>query len=165
LVPVKNGVIPEPPEGEHSSQSGTLLAGAVVPVADDPPDAARVEDVVPALPTVVDRVLAADPVADEAPDSELADPAPIPVAVAEFDSVAVPEVVVVAGVVGKLRAPYGFARLVPATPRVVTVVCAPAGKVSAIESNSAMQNSLAIKLAAPPTVSSEGAALLGSRTG
>ena len=151
MVPVKNGVIHEAPEGEQSSQSGTLLAGAVVPVADDPPDAAR--------------VLAADPVADEAPDTELADPAPIPVAVAEFDGVAVPEVVVVAGVVGKLRAPYGFARLVPATPRVVTVVCASAGKVSAIESKSAMQNSLAIKLAAPPTVSSEGAALLGSRTG
>lgn len=152
MVPVKNGVIPEAPEGAHSSQSGTLLRGAGVPVADEPPDAAWVEDVVPALPSVLDRVLAADPVTDEAPGTEL-------------PAVAVAEVAVVAVVVGKLRAPYGFVRLVPATPRVVAVVCAPAGKVSAIESSSAMRNGLAIKLAAPPTVSSEGAALLGSRTG
>jgi hypothetical protein len=44
-----------------------------------------------------------DPVTDEAPDTEL--PAPVPVAVAEFDGVAVAEVAVVAMPVGKLKAP------------------------------------------------------------
>lgn len=45
------------------------------------------------------------PVADEAPDTELPDPAPVPVAAAEFDGVAVAEVAVVAVVVGKPTAP------------------------------------------------------------
>jgi len=53
LVPVKNGVIPEAPEGEHSSQDGTLLDGTGVPVADEPPEPVRPEDVVPALPASI----------------------------------------------------------------------------------------------------------------
>ena len=105
MVPVKNGVIPEAPEGEHSSQDGTLLDGTGVPVADEPPEPVRPEDVMPALPNVLDRVLAADPVTDEAPETELPDPVPVPVTVAEFDGVAVPEVAVVAVVVGKPTAP------------------------------------------------------------
>jgi hypothetical protein len=39
LVPVKNGAIPDAPEGGHSSQAGTVFELAAVPRADEPPEA------------------------------------------------------------------------------------------------------------------------------
>jgi len=39
-VPVRNGCIPEAPEGGHSTQPGTLTEGAVVAAPEAPPEAA-----------------------------------------------------------------------------------------------------------------------------
>jgi len=40
------GCIPEAPGGGHSTHVGTLLDGAVVALPEDPPEAAREDDVV-----------------------------------------------------------------------------------------------------------------------
>jgi hypothetical protein len=99
LVPVKNGAIPEDPEGKHCTQSGTLLDLAAVPGADEPPDpdcpdggAAEVVDRAEATP-------APEPTPAETPAGELLEPA------APLDGVVVP---------GNVTAPYGFARPLPA---------------------------------------------------
>lgn len=39
-VPVRNGCIPDAPDGEHSTQAGTLMEGAAVAFPEDPPEAA-----------------------------------------------------------------------------------------------------------------------------
>jgi len=39
-VPVRNGCIPEAPEGGHSTQTGTLTEGAGAAPPGDPPEAA-----------------------------------------------------------------------------------------------------------------------------
>jgi hypothetical protein len=39
-VPVRNGCIPEAPDGGHSTQPGTLTEGAAVLLPADPPEAA-----------------------------------------------------------------------------------------------------------------------------
>jgi hypothetical protein len=65
------GCIPEAPGGGHSTHAGALLDGAVVALPEDPPEAARADDVVldrlpeapPAAPPV-DGALTADPVAE-----------------------------------------------------------------------------------------------------
>jgi hypothetical protein len=78
----------------------------------------RADDVLPTVPDVLDWVPLADLVPDEDPIGEPPVVTAVPVVVAELVCVAV--------VVGKLTAPYGFARLVP--PRlVVPVVCAAVG--------------------------------------
>jgi hypothetical protein len=69
------GCIPEAPGGGHSTHVGTLLDGAVVALPEDPPEAAREDDVVldwlPEAPLVaplearpVDGAPAADPAAE-----------------------------------------------------------------------------------------------------
>jgi hypothetical protein len=92
-----------------------LLDEAGVAVADDPPDAAGVDDVVPPLPVTLDRVPVADPAADEAPPVALPDIVPFPVRAPdivalpvpppEVDGVTVTGFAVVAVVVGNLTAP------------------------------------------------------------
>jgi hypothetical protein len=74
-----------------------LVETPAVPVADDPPDVVRADDVLPAAPNVLDWVPLADPVAAEDPVAEPADAAAAPVVVAELVCVAMP--------VGKLTAP------------------------------------------------------------
>jgi hypothetical protein len=69
-VPVKNGCIPEAPEGGHSSQPGTLLEVTAAPVPDDPPDVAGDDDVDRAPPDALDRVPVAPP-ADAEPVVEV----------------------------------------------------------------------------------------------
>ena len=65
-----------------------------------------------------------DPMPGETPAAELLDP----VETVEGAAVAV----------GNLTAPYGFARVVPATPPVVAVVCAAAAPASTIKKSNAM---------------------------
>ena len=81
LVPDRKGCIPDAPEGGHSTHAGTLLEGAVAALPEDPPDAAREEDVVPMLPGPPDWLPAAPPeipLLDAAPP---ADPAVGPLVV------------------------------------------------------------------------------------
>jgi hypothetical protein len=119
LVPVKNGAIPEDPEGKHCTQAGTLLDLAAVPGADEPPDpdcpdggAAEVVDRAEATPTP-------EPTPAETPASELLEPA------APFDGVVVP---------GNVTAPYGFVRPLPA----IFEVWAAADPPSTTENSNAM---------------------------
>jgi hypothetical protein len=58
---VKNGCIPEAPEGGHNSQAGTLLEVAAAPVPDDPPDVAGDDDVDLAPAGALGRVAVAPP--------------------------------------------------------------------------------------------------------
>jgi hypothetical protein len=106
-----------------------LFETAAVPVADEPPVAARADEVLPTAPDVLDGVPLADPVAEEDPVVEppVVTAAPAAPVVVTAAPVVVTEFVCVAVVVGKLTAPEGFARFVPATPLVVAVVCAAAG--------------------------------------
>lgn len=74
-----------------------MFVTAPVLLADDPPDVAGADDVLPAVANVLDWVLLADPVADEDPVAEPPDAAAVPVVVAEL--------VCVAAAVGKFTAP------------------------------------------------------------
>jgi hypothetical protein len=67
---VKNGCIPEAPEGGHNSQAGTLLEVTAAPVPDDPPDVAGDNDVDLAPPGALDRAPMAPP-ADAEPVVEV----------------------------------------------------------------------------------------------
>jgi hypothetical protein len=110
LVPVKNGAIPEDPEGEHSSQSGTLFERAAVPGADEPPDPDCPDD---GAAEVVDRAETTptpEPTPAETPAGELLEPA------APFDGVVVP---------GNVTAPEGFVGPVPAMPEVWAAAASP----------------------------------------
>ena len=72
------GCIPEAPDGGHSTHAGMPLDGAVTALPEDPPEAAREDDVAPVLPGVFDRPPEAPPevpLVDEAPP---ADPVPEP---------------------------------------------------------------------------------------
>jgi hypothetical protein len=124
LVPVKNGAIPEDPEGKHSTQAGTLLDLAAVPGADEPPDpdcpGGAAEVVERAEPTPTPELTPA-----ETPAGELFEPA------APFDGVVVP---------GNVTAPYGFVRPVPAMPEVWAAADSP----TRTENSNAMQSCLAI---------------------
>ena len=60
-VPDRKGCIPEAPEGGHRTHAGTPLDGAVVALPEDPPEAAREDDVAPTLPGVADRMPEAPP--------------------------------------------------------------------------------------------------------
>jgi hypothetical protein len=115
FVPATKAPNPDAPGGGHNSQSGAVAEAA-------PED--LVDEEAPAEPDAAPRVEAADP----------------PVAVAP-PVVAVEEVAVglvgVGVVVGNLTAPYGVARLLPATPEVVAAVCAAAGAASCTESSTA----------------------------
>jgi hypothetical protein len=69
-VPARKGCIPEAPDGGHSTHPGAALEGAVAALPDDPPEAAREDDVVPErLPEAPegplgDGAFPADPVAE-----------------------------------------------------------------------------------------------------
>ena len=70
-VPARKGCIPEAPDGGHSTHAGALLDGAVVALPEDPPEAAREDDVVldglpeaPPEAPLVDGVPPANPVAE-----------------------------------------------------------------------------------------------------
>lgn len=124
-MPVKNGAIPEDPEGKHSTQAGTLLDPAAVPGADEPPDPdcpgdGAAEVVERAEPTPTPELTPA-----ETPTGELFEPA------APFDGVVVP---------GNVTAPYGFVRPVPAMPEVWAAADSP----STTENSNALQSCLAI---------------------
>lgn len=94
-MPVRKGCIPEAPEGSHITHGGTLLEGAVTALPEDPPEAARADDVDPVLPGVLDLPPEAPPeVPPEAPlgappEAPLVDEAP------PADPVAEPPAVVV----------------------------------------------------------------------
>lgn len=115
MVPAKNGTIPDAPEGEHSSQFGTLFELAAVPGADEPPHPDCPDD---GTAEGVDRAETTpppEPTPGETPARELLDPA------AAFDGVLVP---------GNVTAPYGFVRPVPA----MLEIWAAAGPPSTMES-------------------------------
>ena len=103
-MPVTNGAIPIAPEGGQSSQSGTLFERAAVPAAD-----ARLD-------------------AGEAAGADAPGPAPAALPEPPTGAVIAAELLgavraVDGGVVpGNATAPYGFARVAPATPLVVAVV-------------------------------------------
>jgi hypothetical protein len=99
LVPVTNGAIPEDPEGEHSSQSGTLFELAGVPGADEPPDPDRPDDGAAEVVEGAETAPMPEPTPAEAPAGELLEPTAL------FDGVVVP---------GNVTAPYGFVRPLPA---------------------------------------------------
>ena len=105
--------------------------------------------VLPAVPAALDRPppLEVDPVAEF--------PVVVPVVFAVAGLVCVALVAVVAVVVGKVTAPYGLARLVPVTPRVVVVVvvCAEAGGISATRSGNLKIKDVRMRLTIPPPVS------------
>ena len=126
-----------------------MLDRAVVPVAVEPPDPVPADVVLPAVPAALDRPppLEVDPVAEF--------PVVVPVVFAVAGLVCVALVVVVAVVVGKVTAPYGLARLVPVTPRVVVVVvvCAEAGGISATRSGNIKIKDVRMRLTIPPPVS------------
>jgi len=104
-VPVTNGAIPVAPEGAHSSQDGTLFEPVAVPVAADPPDPCRADE--PAVADALDPAPVPEPPAGAGAVVELLCPA------TAVDSVVAR---------GRVTAPYGLARLVPATPPLVAVV-------------------------------------------
>ena len=112
-MPVKNGAIPEDPEGKHCTQAGTLLDLAAVPGADEPPD--------PDCPDggAAEATPTPEPTPAETPAGELLDPAAV------FDGVAVP---------GNVTAPYGFVRPLPA----ILEVWAAADPPSTTENSNAM---------------------------
>jgi len=94
-VPVTNGARPPAPVGGHSSQPGTLLDRAVVPVPDEPAD-----------PVLADVVLRPIPAAFEPPPPPDVDPAAeVPDVVPVAAVVAGPVAAVVAVVVGNVTAP------------------------------------------------------------
>ena len=78
------GCIPEAPDGGHSTHAGALLNGAVVALPDDPPEAAREDDVVvdwlPVAPLV--PPLGAPPVDGAPPADPAAEPPVVVLAVA-----------------------------------------------------------------------------------
>lgn len=130
MVPVKNGAIPEAPDGEHNSQAGTLFELAAVPGADEPPDPdcpgdGAAEVVERAEPTPTPELTPA-----ETPVGELFEPA------APFDGVVVP---------GNVTAPYGFVRPVPAMPEVWAAADSP----STTENSNVMQSCLAVNPRSP----------------
>jgi hypothetical protein len=96
---VTNGARPLAPAGGHSSQVGTLLDRAVVPVADEVPDPEPPDDVLPPVPAAFDPPLPpeVDPVA-ELPDV-------VTVVVVVAGPVCGALAAVVAPVVGKVTAP------------------------------------------------------------
>lgn len=55
-VPDRKGCIPEAPEAWQRTHAGTLLPGAVAAFPEDPPDAAREDDLTPMLPVIADRL-------------------------------------------------------------------------------------------------------------
>jgi hypothetical protein len=114
LVPVKNGAVPEAPEGGHKSQAGALPELPAV-ADDDPPEpdceALAADEFGPA-PTGA-------PPAEEGPSAEPTG------AAAALEGAAV--------VAGNLTAPYGVAKLLPAMPE----VWAAAGSASTAENRNA----------------------------
>ena len=126
-----NGSNPGAPAGGHSSQAGTLLAGAAVAVPDDPPEE---DDLDPLLPDALDPAPAAPP-----PDPEPIAEGP------DVDAVAGVRVAAAAEVAGfPFVVVFRFDAVVPVprptTPLCVTLpgiaaVCAEAGRATAIENN------------------------------
>jgi len=92
-----------------------------------------------AVPVTADRLEAGAPVAADAPD-----PAPAPLPEPPAEEVLAVELLCPAapldgvGVPGNVTAPYGFAKLVPATPPVVAAVCATAGPANTSENRNAV---------------------------
>ena len=66
--------MPEDPDGGHSTHAGALLEGAVVALPEDPPDAAREADVVPALRRLLDWLPVAPPAEPPPPAEPVAEP-------------------------------------------------------------------------------------------
>ena len=133
MVPARKGCIPEAPDGWHSTHAGALLDGAVVALPEDPPAAAREDDVVP------DRLPDAPPEAplvDEAPPADpVAEP---PVVVLGVAWVAVAGVTEVVGETANAEVPAPSVTI----PLLVTLpgvaaVWANAGKAAASETSTA----------------------------
>ena len=85
-----------------------MVETAAVPVADDPPDVARADDVLPAAPSALDWMPIADLVVDEDPVVEPPDGAAVPVvepADVAVAPVVVAELVCVPAAIGKFTAP------------------------------------------------------------
>jgi hypothetical protein len=68
------GCIPEAPDGGHSTHAGMPLDGAVTALPEDPPEAAREDDVDPVMPDVPDRLPGAAPEAPLVEGAPAADP-------------------------------------------------------------------------------------------
>jgi hypothetical protein len=66
------GCIPEAPGGGHSTHAGTVLDGAVVALPEDPPEAAREDDVV--VDWLPEAPLEAPPVNGAPPADPAAEP-------------------------------------------------------------------------------------------
>ena len=122
-MPVTNGAIPVSPEGGHSSQSGTLF-----------------EFERPFVPAVDDR-----PEADEAAGAETPGPTPAPLPKPPAEAALAAELLGaaaavdgVAAVPRNVTAPYGFAKVVPATPPFVAAVCAAPGAIEISENRNAV---------------------------
>jgi hypothetical protein len=107
------------------------------------------DDVLPPGPAELDRPPppGADPVAEL--------PVVVPVVFAVAGLVCAVLVAVVEVGVGKVTAPYGLARLVPVTPRVVVVAvdCAEAGGISGTKRGNTKIKDLKMRLTIPPPVS------------
>jgi hypothetical protein len=71
-VPVKNGAIPEAPEGGQSSQDGTLPERAAVPGAEEPPDPDCPDDGPAAVVDAAEATPAPEPTPTETPAAEIA---------------------------------------------------------------------------------------------
>jgi hypothetical protein len=99
LVPVKNGAMPEAPEGGHSNQAGTLFELAA---ADDPPELGGADGA--AAADVLGAAAAPGPPEEEGAAAVLLG------AAAAVDGATIAP--------GNVTAPYGFARVVPAIPEV-----------------------------------------------
>jgi hypothetical protein len=136
-VPDVKGCIPDAPRGGHNTHAGTLLDGADVAVAEDPPAPPR-DDELDTAPVPLDRAPVVPPTVDVVPADEL--PNVEPVAVVEAAAPAV-DCTVVAGLADVVVA------LVAALPRVTTpllvilpgwaTVCAEAGAAIASENSTA----------------------------
>ena len=116
----------------------------------------------PAVPEAVDRPEAgAAAVADPRAPAPAMVPEPATEEVLAGEPLGVAAAVAgVAGVPRNVTAPYGFARVVPATPPVVALVCAAAGAARISENRNAVQSGLATN---PSDDLCQDAALLGSR--
>ena len=136
MVPARKACIPEAPDGGHSTHAGTLLEGAVAALPEDPPEAARDDDVDPALLGVLDRLPKTPPEVPLVDEAAPADP------VAELPVVVLAAPGVAAGVTEVVADPADVEVPVPSvtmplrvTPPGVAVVCAHAGKAAATETS------------------------------
>jgi hypothetical protein len=130
LVPARKGCIPEAPDGWHITHAGALLDGAVVALPEDPPEAAREDDV------VLDWLPEAPPVDGAPPVDPVAEPPVVVLGVARVAVVGVTEVV---GDTADTEGPPVPSVTMPllVTLPGVAAVCANAGKAAAIETRTA----------------------------